>query len=338
MRYRPLGRSGLQVSELCLGTMTFHGGTGMWKNIGQLGQSDADEIMKTAFDGGINFFDTANVYSEGGSEEILGQSLKNLGLNRHEVVIASKGFGRMHEGPNGRGASRYHIIDACKASLKRLGVDHIDLYQLHGFDFDTPIDEQMEALDILVKHGHVRYVGVSNWAGWQLAKAQGYAERRGTAPIRTIQSYYSLAGRDVEREVLPAAKAEGVGMLCWSPLAGGYLSGKYTGDDKDAEGRRAEFDFPPIDKDKADGIVGVMQKIASAKGASVPQIALAWLLAREGVSSVIVGARKVSQLQDNLGATEVDLSDDDMAKLDEASALPDTYPQWMFERQSGRLE
>jgi len=217
--------------------MTFDGGDGMWKAIGQVGQDDADALVKAAFDAGINFFDTADVYSEGASETMLGKSLRNLGIPRNEAVIATKAFGRVHPGPNGRGASRSHLIDACKASLGRMGLDHIDLYQLHGFDEETPLEEQMEALDTLVRHGHVRYVGVSNWSAWHLAKAQGIAERKGLAPIRSIQSYYTLAGRELEREIIPAIRSEGVGLMVWSPLAGGYLSGKYT--DGDGEGGAA---------------------------------------------------------------------------------------------------
>ncbi len=332
MRYRNLGRSGLRVSELCLGTMTFDGGNGMWKAIGQLGQDEADALVRTAFDAGINFFDTADVYSEGASELMLGQALRNLDLPRNEVVIATKAFGRVHPGPNGRGASRVHLMDACDASLKRLGLDYIDLYQLHGFDMETPLDEQMEALDSLVRAGKVRYVGVSNWGAWQLVKAQGLAERRGLAPIRSIQSYYTIAGRDLEREVVPALKSEGVGLMVWSPLAGGYLSGKYSGSGTN-DGRRASFDFPPIDRHKADSIVLVMQEVAADKGVSVAQIALAWLLHQDVVTSVIIGAKRLDQLTDNLGATSVVLTADDLARLAEVSALSKEYPGWMIERQ-----
>ena len=335
MRYKSLGKSGLKVSELCLGTMTFHGGEGMWKAIGQVGQEGADALVKTAFDAGINFIDTADVYSEGASETMLGQSLKNLGLPRNEVVIATKAFGRTHPGPNGRGASRYHLMDACKASLRRLGLDHIDLYQLHGFDTGTPFEEQLEALHTLVQHGHVRYVGVSNWAAWQLSKALGIADRKGLTPISSIQSYYTLAGRDLEREIVPALRAEGVGLMVWSPLAGGYLSGKYTGT-ADGDGRRAEFDFPPIDREKADRIVEVMRGMAQAKGVSVAQIALAWLLHQDVVTSVIIGAKRVDQLEDNIAATDVSLSEAEIDALNEVSALSKEYPGWMFEMQRAR--
>jgi aryl-alcohol dehydrogenase-like predicted oxidoreductase len=335
MRYKSLGQSGLKVSELCLGTMTFHGGDGMWKAIGQVEQAGADALVKTAIDAGINFIDTADVYSEGASEVMLGQSLRNLGVPRNEVVIATKAFGRMGPGPNGRGASRYHLMEACKASLQRLGVDHIDLYQLHGFDTQTPLDEQMEAMDTLVRHGHVRYIGVSNWAAWQVSKALGISERKNLIPIRSLQSYYTLAGRDLEREIVPALKAEGVGLMVWSPLAGGYLSGKYTGD-TDQDGRRTAFDFPPIDREKADRIVLTMRGIAAKKQVSVAQIALAWLLHQDVVTSVIVGARRVDQLEDNIAATSVSLDQTEIAALNEVSALSKEYPGWMFEMQQAR--
>ncbi len=333
MRYKSLGRSGLKVSELCLGTMTFHGGDGMWKAIGQLGQDEATTLVKTAFDAGINFFDTADVYSEGNSERLLGQAIHALGLPRNEVVIATKAFGRVHPGPNGRGASRGHLIDACKASLKRLNLDHIDLYQLHGFDAETPMDEMLEALDTLVQHGHIRYIGVSNWAAWQLAKAQGIAMHRGLSPIRSIQSYYTLAGRDLEREIVPALKSEGIGLMVWSPLAGGYLSGKYTGSNS-GDGRRATFDFPPLDKDKADRIIEAMRPIAAAHDVSIARIALAWLLHQDVVTSVIVGAKRADQLEDNIAATQVKLTPDDLQALDDVSALTPEYPGWMIARQS----
>ncbi|PZR00290.1 MAG: aldo/keto reductase [Cereibacter sphaeroides] len=336
MRYRTLGRSGLHVSELCLGTMTFGGGEGFWQAIGQVPQDGADALVKRAFDAGINFFDTADVYSEGQSEIMLGQSIRNLGLNRSEVVIATKGFGRMHPGSNGRGASRGHIIDACHASLKRLNTDHIDLYQLHGFDPVTPMEEQVEALDTLVRHGHVRYIGVSNWAAWQLTKALGLAAAKHLAPIRSIQSLYTLANRDLEREIVPALLSEGVGLMVWSPLAGGYLSGKFTGSNAATEGRRLAFDFPPIDRTKADSIVETMRPMAEARGVSIAQIALAWLLAQPVVTSVIVGAKRMDQLDDNIAATDVTLTLEDLGRLEAVSAVTKEYPAWMIERQNAR--
>ncbi|WP_010186036.1 aldo/keto reductase [Sphingomonas sp. PAMC 26605] len=334
MRYNKLGRTGLFVSELCLGTMTFGGGDDMWGKIGQLGQDEADALLRGAIDGGINFIDTANVYSNGRSEEITGQAIRNLGLKREEIVVATKAFGEMGAGPNARGASRYHLIDACKASLKRLQLDHIDLYQIHGFDPATPIEETLRALDTLVQHGHVRYIGVSNWAAWQIVKALGISERLGLHRFASLQAYYTIASRDLEREIVPMLDSEEVGLMVWSPLAGGFLSGKYDrADESKTDGRRAQFDFPPIDKDRGYAIIDVMRPIAEAHGVSVAQVALAWLLHQKAVSSVIVGAKRPDQLTDNLAAIKVELSADALAKLGEASALPAEYPGWMFERQ-----
>ena len=303
--------------------------------LSKLRQDEADTLVRTALDAGINFIDTANVYSQGRSETILGQSLKSLGVAREEVVVAPKVLGRMHAGPNGAGASRGHILDQVHASLKRLQTDHIDLYQIHGVDPATPIEETLAALDTLVRQGAVRYVGVSNWAAWQIAKAVGIAERRGFAPVTSLQAYYTLAGRDLEREIVPMLKSEGVGLMVWSPLAGGFLSGKYTREGDAAEGRRANFDFPPVDKARGFDIVDVLREMAEATGATVPQLALAWLLHQEAVSSVIVGARKLDQLQDNLGAVDVEFTADELARLDEVSTLPPEYPGWMIERQGG---
>ncbi|AMM83309.1 aldo/keto reductase [Martelella sp. AD-3] len=335
MRYNRLGNSGLKVSELCLGTMTF-GGKGFWTAIGALDQAASEELVKTAIDSGINFIDTANVYSEGLSEEITGQALRNLGIPRDEVVIATKVFGGMGEGPNSRGSSRYHIMEQVKGSLSRLQTDHIDLYQLHGFDNTTPIEETLEALDTLVRHGHVRYVGVSNWAAWQIAKALGISERKGLASFQSLQAYYTIAGRDLEREIVPMLKSEGVGLMVWSPLAGGFLSGKYDRDNQtDGEGRRVNFDFPPVDKERGFATIDVMREIAETKGVSVAQIALSWLLYQPAVTSVIVGAKRPDQLKDNIEATDVELTAADMERLDAVSALPREYPGWMLERQSG---
>ena len=333
MRYRRLGHSGLFVSELCLGTMTFGGSEGMWGQIGTLQQEEADALVRTALDAGVNFIDTANIYANGRSEEILGQSLKNLGVAREDVVIATKVHGPMGEGPNARGASRGHILDQAKASLKRLQLDHIDLYQIHGFDPVTPITETLEALDTLVRQGLVRYLGVSNWAAWQIVKAVGITQARRLAPIASLQAYYTLAGRDLEREIVPMLTSEDIGLMVWSPLAGGFLSGKFDRDGKTAEGRRVNFDFPPVDKDRAYDAVDAMRAIAVNKGCTVPQIALAWLLHQRVVSSVILGAKRVDQLTDTLGSTEIALSSDELALLDSLTRLPAEYPGWMIERQ-----
>ena len=334
MRYNPLGRTGLLVSELCLGTMTFGGTEGLWGQIGTLQQQEADGLVRAALDAGINFIDTADVYAEGRSEEITGQALRNLGVARDDVVVATKVFGRTGPGVNAAGASRAHIISQAKASLKRLQLDHIDLYQIHGFDPLTPIEETLEALDILVRHGHVRYVGVSNWAAWHVAKALGIAERRNLAPIRSLQSYYTLAGRDLEREIVPMLTSEKVGLMVWSPLAGGLLSGKYSrGDEASGDGRRATFDFPPVDRDRAYDVIDTARTIAERHGVSVAQVALAWLLHQPVVTSVIIGAKRPEQLAENLAAVDVVLTAEDLAALEAVSRLPREYPGWMLERQ-----
>jgi len=335
MRYKKLGNTGLFVSELCLGTMTFGGQEDMWGKIGQLQQAQAEELVGRALDAGINFIDTADVYSGGRSEKITGQALKNLKVPRENVVVATKVFGETGTaGVNSRGSSRFHIIQSVKASLKRLQLDHIDLYQLHGFDPATPMEETLYALDTLVQHGHVRYIGVSNWAAWQIAKALGISERLGLARFASLQAYYTIAGRDLERELVPMMQSENVGLMVWSPLAGGLLSGKYSRDGKaEAGGRRVEFDFPPVNKDRAFDCVDVMRTIADSKGVSVAQIALAWLLHQQAVTSVIIGAKRPEQLDDNLAATTVQLSDEELKQLDAVSALPGEYPGWMLERQ-----
>lgn len=334
MRNHPLGRTGLFVSELCLGTMTFGGTDGIWGKIGDLGQADAERLVGQALDAGINFIDTADVYAGGVSEQITGQALKNLKVPRESVVVATKVFGETGPGANARGASRGHIMDGVKASLRRLQLEHIDLYQIHGFDPATPIEETVRALDQLVRHGHVRYVGVSNWATWQVVKALGIAERLGLARFESLQAYYTVAGRDLERELVPMLRSEGLGLMVWSPLAGGLLSGKYrTHAGPEAGSRRQSFDFPPVDRARADVVIDAMRPIAQARGVSVAQVALAWLLHQPQVTSVIVGARRPDQLADNLAATQVVLSTDELKTLGEAGALPPEYPGWMFERQ-----
>jgi aryl-alcohol dehydrogenase-like predicted oxidoreductase len=335
MKLNPLGRTGLFVSELCLGTMTFGGGDeGMWGKIGRLQQDDAERIVASALDAGINFIDTADVYAGGRSEEITGQALRNLKVPRERVVVATKAFGETGAGANERGATRSHIVSALKESLRRLQLDHVDLYQIHGFDPATPIEETVRALDTMVQHGHVRHVGVSNWAAWQIMKALGISERLGLTRFESLQAYYTIAGRDLERELVPMLQSEGVGLMVWSPLAGGFLSGKY-GRDQPAEAgsRRTAFDFPPVDKERAYDAIDVMREIATARQASVAQIALAWLLHQPAVTSVIIGAKKPEQLADNIGATRVELDAGALARLDEVSRLPAEYPGWMFTRQ-----
>lgn len=334
MRHHPLGRTGLFVSELCLGTMTFGGSEGMWGAIGKLQQADAERLVGQSLDAGINFIDTADVYAGGVSEQITGQALKNLKVPRENVIIATKVFGETGTGANTRGASRGHIMDGVKASLNRLQLDHIDLYQIHGFDPATPIEETVRALDQLVRHGQVRYVGVSNWAAWQIAKALGIAERLGLARFESLQAYYTVAGRDLERELIPMLRSEGVGLMVWSPLAGGLLSGKYGREQQaEAGSRRLAFDFPPVNKDRAWDCIDVMRPIAQAKGVSVAQVALAWLLHQKQVTSVIIGAKRPEQLVDNIAATQVKLSNAELQQIDAAGQLPAEYPGWMFERQ-----
>ena len=336
MRYKQLGRTGLYVSEICLGTMTFGGNedAGFWKAIGQLRQAEVDAIIGRALEAGVNFIDTADVYSMGEAERLVGQALKNLGVKRKDVVLASKVFGEMGPGPNDRGASRGHIMDGVKASLERLGTDHIDLYQIHGNDTITPIDETLRALDDLVSQGLVRYIGVSNWAAWKIAKALGLSEAKGYARFETLQAYYSIAGRDLERELVPMLTEEKLGLMVWSPLAGGYLSGKYgPGAETANDSRRLSFDFPPVNTERADACIAVMREIGLAHGVSVARVALAWLLAKPQVTSVIIGAKTTTQLDDNLAAAEFVLSPEEMAKLNEVSALPAEYPGWMLERQ-----
>ena len=339
MRYRPLGRTGQFVSEICLGTMTVHGGAGFWRAIGAVEQKGATALVERALAAGVNFFDTADVYSEGQSEVMLGQALRDLKVNREDVIVATKVRGRTGQGPNSVGLSRGHIMDQIAGSLERLGLDYVDLYQIHGFDPATPLEETLRALDDCVSRGYVRTIGCSNLAAWQIMKALGVSERRGFARFETVQAYYTIAGRDLEREVLPLVEDQGLGVMVWSPLAGGLLSGKFDRDGKGPEGaRRMTFDFPPVDKDRAFAIVDAMRPIAAAHGVSAARVALAWLLGRKGVMSVIVGAKTVEQLDDNLAAADLALTDADLVALDAISALRPEYPGWMLARQSeGRV-
>src|ERR1700723_2599062 len=306
MEYATLGNTGLLVSKLCFGTMTFGDGRGLFKAISGVGQVGADELVKTSIDGGINFFDTADNYTEGESEKILGQSLKTLNIARKDVVIATKVYSRVGPGRNDIGASRGHIMDAVEASLRRLQTDHIDLYQIHGNDSVTPVEETLRALDTLVQNGKVRYIGCSNWQAWRIAKALGISELRNLARFDTLQAYYSLASRDIEREIVPMLESEKVGLLVWSPLAGGLLSGKFSRtNQKPTDSRRTDYDFPVVDKERTWKILDVMAPIAKAHGCSAARLALAWLLSKPAVTSVIIGAKRLEQLQDNLAAAEL---------------------------------
>jgi len=332
MKYNLLGNTGLKVSELCLGTMTF-GGKGFWTAIGTLDQSAVDQLVKKAVDGGINFIDTANVYSEGLSEEMTGQAIRNLGLNRDDLVIATKVRGKMVDGPNGTGLTRKHILHQIDASLQRLQLDYIDLYQIHGFDALTPLEETLETLDGLVKSGKVRYIGCSNLAAWQIMKSVGYSSHNRLAKFVSLQAYYTLAGRDLEREIIPVLKDQNLGLMVWSPLAGGLLSGKYKRNGENEGGRRVNFDFPPVNKDRAFDVVEALEPIAKSKGVSVAQLALAWLLHQSAVTTVIIGANTTEQLQDNLNSTAVTFTEAELAQIDAVSKLSMEYPGWMIERQ-----
>ena len=333
MNYRRLANTGIYLSELCLGAMTF-GGTGLFQAIGTLGQSDADALVHRSLDAGINFFDTANVYSTGQSEEMLG---KALGSRRQDVIVATKVRARMGEGPNEIGLSRVHIMRQCEDSLRRLNTDYIDLYQIHGHDPVTAIEETLGALSDLVRAGKVRYIGCSNLTAWQLMKSLGISRQHGLAEFISTQSYYSIAGRELEREMIPLAQDQQLAVLPWSPLAGGFLSGKFTRNgETDPTARRVTFDFPPVNRVLGYDIIDVMREVADAHDVSVAQIALAWLLAQAAVTSVIIGAKRLDQLDDNLGSVEVTLTGDELERLNAVSALPVEYPTWMQAMQTDR--
>jgi aryl-alcohol dehydrogenase-like predicted oxidoreductase len=329
MRTRRLGRTGLYVSEICLGTMTW-GGKGFWEVIGKLGADAVAGQIKTALDAGVNFIDTADVYHEGESEKLLGAAIARAGLPRSELVIATKLKGRTGPGPNGAGLSRKHVFESIDASLRRLQLDHVDLYQIHGVDPVTPLEETLDALDDVVRSGKVRYLGFCNLPAWMAMKALALSDRNGWARFASAQMYYTIAGRDIEREIVPLADAEGLAILPWSPLAGGLLTGKFQADRPGPEGtRRAAFDFPPVDRRRAFACVDAMKPVAAAHGVSVAQVALAYLLQKRFVTSVIIGARTDAQLADNLAATKLTLAPAELAALDEVSALPAEYPGWM---------
>jgi aryl-alcohol dehydrogenase-like predicted oxidoreductase len=335
MKYKPLGRTGLFVSEICLGTMTFGGRGELWPIIGQVDQAAANNLLRQSIDAGINFVDTADVYSEGESERILGRAIKDVGVARKDVIVATKVRGRTGPGPNAVGLSRGHIMDAVKDSLTRLGTDYIDLYQIHGADLATPLEETLHALDDLVRAGHVRYVGCSNLMAWQIMKALGVSAAEGLARFETVQAYYSIAGRDIEREIVPLMAEEKLGLMVWSPLAGGLLSGKFRRDFAGPnDARRTRFDFPPVEREHAYDIVDAVRPIAERHGVSVARVALAWLLHQTSVMSVIIGAKTPEQLADNIAAADLVLSGDDLAILEKASALTPEYPRWMVDRQN----
>ncbi|HEY1693807.1 MAG TPA: aldo/keto reductase [Polyangiaceae bacterium] len=333
MRYNLLGRTGLYVSELCLGAMTF-GGKGFWEVIGKLGNKEVENLLGTALDAGVNFVDTADVYSEGESEKLVGGALKALGRPRDQIVVATKVRGRTGPGVNQVGLSRAHILHGIDESLKRLGLDHVDLYQIHGYDPSTPIEEIVHALDDVARSGKARYVGFSNLPAWLATKAIVYADQNRLTRFQSAQVYYSIAGRDIEREIVPMAQSEGVAILPWSPLAGGLLSGKFAPEADAKAGpegaRRTQFDFPPVDRGRLPQVLRALKSVSQATGLSVARVALAWHLTRPFVTSVIIGAKNKEQLADNLAAAEVKLSAEHVKELDDASALPPEYPGWML--------
>ncbi len=347
MRYKKLGRTGMLVSEICLGAMTFGGAGrgGIWANLGSLDQGQSEGLVKTAFEAGVNFIDTADIYSNGESEEILGRAIRNLGLPREELVIATKVNGRMthfarpgaspaeiaevarrNTARNINGLSRKHIMDAIDGSLRRLGLDHVDLYQIHSFDPLTPLDETLEALDSLVKAGKVRYIGFSNLPAWRTAKALGISERKALARFECGQMYYSIGGREIEREVAPLALEEQLSIIAWSPLAAGFFTGKYTRDGGPNDARRTAFDFPPVNLDRGFAILDVLKAVAAERGVPVPTVALAWALAKPWLTSLILGAKTTDQLRSNLEAVSLALSPEETARLEAVSALAPEYP------------
>lgn len=338
MDYVQLGETGLAVSEICLGTMTFGS---QFHNIGVVGQELADEMVDRSLEAGVNFFDTANMYSYGESEEILGRALDRASVRREQVVVATKVRGAMSEEAaegtgdvNNEGLSRKHIRESCRASLDRLGTNYVDLYQVHGWDSDTPIEETLHALHNLVERGKVHYVGVSNWPARKIMKALEICRANNWNRFVSLQAYYSLGNRDLEHELLPLCREEGLGILPWSPLAGGFMTGKYRrGKDPEGDARRTEFDFPPIYREQAYDAIEIMDSIANEKEVTIPQVALAWVRQRPGVSSVIIGAKNMDQLNDNLSSAKLDFTADEMNRLNGATAPRSIYPEWMVRLQ-----
>ena len=327
MQYRQLGRTGLRVSTFTLGTMGF-GGTGWATPVGQIDVDGAREQIKIARDAGVNLIDTADVYSAGLSEEIIG---KALGKDREEVLLATKVRMPMGDGPNDAGLSRHHIIRGAEASLRRLGTDYLDLYQVHEWDGHTPLEETLTALDDLVRSGKVRYIGCSNYAAWHLMKALAISDARQLERFASTQVYYSLQNRDIESEIVPVCLDQGAGILVWSPLAGGLLSGKYRrGVDAPAGSRHlTEWDEPPVnDEDKLYDTIEVAVKIGESHGVSAAQVSLAYLSQKPGITSLIVGSRTPEQLRDNLAAADLQLTADEITALDDVSGEPLRYPFW----------
>lgn len=325
MKYKILGNTGLKVSTLCLGTMNY-GGKGFFGHMGNLDQKAVDEQIKMVTEAGVNFIDTANIYSEGFSEMMIGQALKNLAINRDDLVLATKVRGSIGKGQNDLGLSKKHIIQQVEASLKRLGTDYIDLYQIHTIDPLTPIEETIKTLDDLVRSGKIRHFGASNIPAWQLMKALAFSQYNHLDRFESLQVNYSLDVRDVEREIVPLVLDQKVGMMVWSPLSGGLLTGKYKRDGQKEEGRLNSFPFPPFHEERAYDVLDVLTPMAKQKEVSIAQLALAWLLHQPVVSSVIIGATKLHQLEDNLKAVEVVFTEEELNQLHEVSKLPAEYP------------
>lgn len=336
MNYRKFGNTGLLVSELCMGTMTFGGsGSQTFEAIGALGQAEADKLIHRALDAGINFFDTADSYARHESEALLG---KALGKKRKDVIVASKVRFRMDANVNNVGLTRHHIMNNVEESLKALNTDYLDLYQIHAPDEITDMEETLHALNDLVVQGKVRYIGYCNLTAWQAMKALSISRLHDWHEFKSAQVYYSIAGRELEREIVPMAMDQNLAILPWSPLAGGFLSGKYTRESEKVEGsRRTDFDFPPINKEQAYDIIDVMKQIGEAHDASVARVALAWLLHQQGVTSVIIGAKKMHQLEDNLKAVDLKFSEEELKRLDEVSLLAPEYPHWFGAMPSDRM-
>ena len=329
MRYKLLGQTGVYVSQLCLGTMTF-GGKGFWEPIGKLNANEAEKIIGKALDAGVNFIDTANAYSEGEAEKLLGQALGSLKVPREEVIIATKVRLRMGKGPNQIGLTRKNIFEQIDASLARLKLDFIDLYQIHGRDEDTPIEQTMDALCDIVHTGKVRYIGFSNLPAWFAMKAIAYSKAAGIPSFVSAQMYYSIVSRDIEREIVPLAQDQNLAILPWSPLSGGLLTGKFDMIHPGPEdARRTKFDFPPVDVERAKKVIGVLKNASEKIGISPARLALAWVLTRPFVTSIIIGAKTLEQLEDDLAAVDVEIPPEYIKEIEKISELPPEYPGWM---------
>lgn len=332
MKYRNLGKSGLKVPLLSLGTATFGGTNEFFQRWGQTDVKEATRLIDLCLDKGVNFFDTANVYSQGASEEILGKAIKG---KRDQTIISTKGSFQMGNGINNKGSSRIHIIQACEASLKRLNTDYLDIYFIHGFDIETPIEETLNTLNLLVSSGKVRYIGCSNFAAWQLMKSLSISEKNNLEKYVIYQGYYSLIGRDYEQELMPLIKDQEMGLMVWSPLGWGRLTGKIKRNQPISEGRiksGGAIGSPPVDNKFLYNVIDVLENIATTTGKSIPQIAINWLAQKSTVSNIVIGARNEEQLLDNLSSIEWELSEQHMNDLNTVSKQDPIYPHWVGER------